>query len=133
MTKAYRKIHYHLVDFDFAKAKLQLAVEKGLQFIGQRDDLFPFIKLNETIIIKPLEKLRYLLPVVYWVDCSLRYGFITKINESSVMISTMKGSPKEWEVQTKFLLGRVHFFYPHRVFQLILERRLKSGKYRLLD
>lgn len=128
----FKTIHFHLDDFEFAQAKKLVKIEGGATFQAQRDDLFPFIKYHEPVTVKPAKTLMPYLPVAYLEGKSIKLGFINNIVEDKVFISTVKGFPQEWPIQSKYILGRVNFIFPNFWFKFKLKRHLKKEKYRLI-
>lgn len=128
----YKKIHFHLDDFEFAQAKKLVSIEGGAQFLAQRDDLFPFIKYNKPVVVRPILSFERNMPIAYLSEKSLKLAFIVEYSNSEVTLSTIKGYPETWMIKHKYILGRVHFFYPYFWFKFILKRHLKSEKYRLI-
>ena len=128
----FKTIHFHLDDFEFALAKKLVKIEGGASFQSQRDDLFPFIKYHDSVTVKPIKDLNVYLPVAYLDGKSIKLGFINSFKNEQVYISTVKGFPEEWPIESKYILGRVNFFYPHLWFKFNLKRYLKREKHRLI-
>lgn len=128
----YKTIHYHLDDFDFAQAKKLVRIEGGVRFEFHRDDLFPFIKLQKQVLVKQAKAIKEYMPVAYIEDKCIKLGFISSIDKDLIEISTVKGFPKTWNINRKFILGQVQLRYPFFIFRYLLKRCLISGKYKLL-
>lgn len=123
----------HLNPFEFAQAKLELKIRKTMSFTCYRDDLFPFVKFFKEIDILPIKELKKFMPVVYWKDSSLIYGFITKTCDETVFISNLKEYPLEVEIHQKYILGRIKIKWPFPLYKLMLLWFLKKEKYKKLN
>jgi len=133
LSKKIEPIHYHLDDFQFAQAKKLLAISKGLSFTALKDDMIPFVKLQQAIVVIPLKELKKDLPIVYWQNTSLLYGFIVSIETDEVIVSNIKGHPLEWSIKKKHILGQIKLHMPYWYYSWKLKKILQSEIYKIKD
>jgi hypothetical protein len=126
-------IDHQLSEFDFHCTRKILKFKRYAQFTSYRGEMFPFIKYFKHVKVTPIPEYLLFLPIVYWESLSLKLGYITKVNQEDVIITSLKFFPHESCIKKKHILGRINLSYPFFIFKVILKHRIKTGRFKLMD